>query len=153
MFDTVTTIEWSGELHARAEASNGDLTNVTFLHGNSAEVLPQTVRANAPGLYFLDGHWSGDITAGEEFECPVLAEIAALEAGHADDCVVIDDARLFIAPPPPPHKAEQRPTLIEVFDALRAVRPDHHTTVLDDQVFAVPRAARPVLDEFGQSLT
>lgn len=152
IFERVTTIEWSRELHAQARRTHADLDNAVFLQGHSAEVLPQAVREDMPGLYFLDGHWSGDITAGAEDECPVLAEIAALREGHADDCIVIDDARLFTAAPPPPHDPAQWPTLLEIIDALRAIHPTAHITVLDDQIISVPPRARATVDAFGQSL-
>jgi hypothetical protein len=65
---------------------------------------------------------------------------------------LIDDARFFAAPPPPPHDPDAWPTLLEVLDAIRAARPDHHVTILDDQILAVPRAGKAVVDAHGQSL-
>jgi predicted O-methyltransferase YrrM len=150
IFETVVTVELSPELHASASAAMADLPHVTALCGNSADVLPGLTDAGAPTLWFLDGHWSGGPTAGEDAECPVLEEIAALRPGRVDDCVLIDDARLFAAPPPPPHDPDQWPTLLEVFDALRAAREDQHITMLDDLVIAVPRRAKPAVDRFGQ---
>jgi hypothetical protein len=152
MFETVVTVELSPELHALAATALADLPKVTLICGNSAEVLPALADATVPTLWFLDGHWSGGPTAGEEAECPVLEEIAALRAGHEDDCVLIDDARLFAAPPLPPHDPDQWPTLVEIFDALRATRGGQHITVLDDLVIAVPQRAKPVVDRFGQRL-
>jgi hypothetical protein len=152
MFPAVVTIELSAGLHTAAVAELAGIPAITALHGNSAALLPELADPATPTLWFLDGHWSGGPTAGEEAECPVLDEIAALAAGHANDCVLIDDARLFAAPPPPPHDPAQWPSLVEVFDALRAVQPEHHVTVLADLVIAVPRAAKPIVDRFGQSL-
>ena len=60
-FEHVTTIELSEELHALAEATLKSRTNVRCLHGNSAELLPDTVKTlDGPSLFFLDAHWSGD---------------------------------------------------------------------------------------------
>jgi hypothetical protein len=152
MFPEVVTIELSSELHREAVAAFEGTPQITALHGDSGTILPELADRSVPTLWFLDGHWSGGPTAGQEAECPVLAEIAALADGHADDCVLIDDARLFAAPPPPPHDPQQWPTLIEVFDALRSAHPQHHVTVLADLAIAVPAGAKPVVDRFGQSL-
>ena len=150
VFAEVVTIELSPELHHAAAGALASSPNVVAIQGSSPERLGPLAAEGVPSLYFLDGHWSGGPTAGADEECPVLAEIAAIGAGHPDDCLVIDDARLFAAAPPPPHDAAHWPTLIELFDAVRAQRPTHHVTVLADQVLAVPRRAKPVLDRFGQ---
>jgi hypothetical protein len=152
MFPAVVTIELSPELHREAVASFEGIPQITALHGDSGTLLPGLADPSVPTLWFLDGHWSGGSTAGQDSECPVLAEIAALATGHVDDCVLIDDARLFAAPPPPPHDPQQWPTLIEVFDALRGSHVQHHVTVLADLVIAVPASAKPIVDRFGQSL-
>jgi hypothetical protein len=144
------SIELSPELAAAAAEELAAVDNVEILQGDSREVLPTLVDAEQPTLYFLDGHWSGGETAGQEFECPVLGEVAALSTGHRDDCVVIDDARLFTASPPPPHVPEKWPTIAELFDALRTAKPGHHVTVLQDVVIAVPSSVKPIVDEWGR---
>ena len=152
IFPRVVTIERSAELHAQAAAALQDLPIVEVVHGHSADRLLELADPELPTLYFLDGHWSAGMTAGADDECPVLREVAAIGSGNPNDCLVIDDARLFAAPPPPPHDPEAWPTLVEVLDAIRAARPDHHITVLDDQILAVPRAGKAVVDAHGQSL-
>lgn len=149
VFPTVVTIELAAELHARAVTSLSDLSGVTALQGHSAQRLGEIADAGTPTLYFLDGHWSGGMTEGVNDECPVLEEIEAIGSGHPDDCLIVDDARLFTSAPAPPHRAEQWPTLIELFDAIRARRPEHHVTLLDDQVIAVPMRARAAADAHG----
>jgi hypothetical protein len=152
MFPSVVTIELSPELHRDAVAEFEGIPAIRALQGDSALLLPDVADPAKPTLWFLDGHWSGGPTAGKDAECPVLDEIAALAAGHDGDCVLIDDARLFAAPPPPPHDPAQWPSLVEVFDALRAAHQEHHVTMLADLVIAVPSSAKPVVDRFGQSL-
>lgn len=153
VFPSVVTIELSEELHRRAAADLRDVPMVTALHGHSAMRLREVTDAGVPTLYFLDGHWSGGNTEGVDQECPVLEEVAAIGAGHPDDCLIIDDARLFTSAPPPPHNPEQWPTIIEVFDAVCAQRPEHFVTLLADQVIAVPKRARPAIDAYGLNLT
>lgn len=149
IFMDVVTIELSPELQAAAAQGLSDLPNVRSVQGHSAVLLREVAHAVTPTLYFLDGHWSGGDTAGVEDECPVLDEIAAIGTGHPNDCLIVDDARLFTSSPPPPHRAEQWPSLLQVFDALRALHPTHLITVLGDQIIAVPQAAKAALNAHG----
>jgi hypothetical protein len=149
VFGSVITIELSRELHERAATALGDLPQVEAMQGHSSDVLRTVVRDDTPTFYFLDGHWSRGSTEGADQECPLLDELAAIGAGHREDCVIIDDARLFTSAPPPPHDPTHWPTIAEVFDAIRAQRPDHSVTVLADQVIAVPQRAKPVIDAYG----
>jgi hypothetical protein len=150
VFPEVVTIELSEELHASAEARLRDMPQVRALQGHSAAVLSDVATDEVPSLYFLDGHWSGGGTEGVDDECPVLEELSAIGAGHPHDCLIVDDARLFTAAPPPPHDPAQWPTVAELFDAIRTLRPAHVVTVLDDQVIAVPPDGKPALDAHGQ---
>jgi hypothetical protein len=146
----VVTIELSEPLAAAATEALADLPDVTVRQGDSRTVLPELVDPAVPTLYFLDGHWSGGETAGAASECPVLDELRAIGGGHPDDAILVDDARLFTASPPPPHDPAEWPTIVEVFDTLRAARPEHHVTVLRDLIIAVPARARDLVDRFGR---
>ena len=149
LFDGVVTIELSKSLHKRAASALADLPNVEAIQGHSAEVLGKAVGLDTPTLYFLDGHWSGGKTEGSSDECPVLSELTAIGSGTQDDCVIIDDARLFTSAPPWPFDPAKWPSIVEVFDAIRSRRPDHLVTLLFDQVIAVPQRAKPVIDAYG----
>jgi hypothetical protein len=152
VFGSVVTIELNEDLHKRAEIALSDVPSVRPVQGNSVDRLGELTDSGIPTFYFLDGHWSGGVTSGADDQCPVLKEIEAMGPGHADDCIVIDDARLFTSAPPPPHNVEQWPTLLEVFDAIRARHADHLLTVLGDQIIGVPARARPVVDAYGLKL-
>jgi len=150
VFPEVVTVELSEELHAQAVASHGSNPKIRFVHGDSRRVLAELADATIPSFYFLDGHWSGGPTTGTEAQCPLLDELAALVKGHPRDCIVIDDARLFLAAPPPPYRPDDWPTLVQVIDAIQAGHARHHITVLDDQVIAVPPEAKATVDWMGQ---
>lgn len=152
VFGAVVTIELSVELHQQAEAALRDTPAITALQGHSSQVLRDVADPATPTLFFLDGHWSAGSTAGADDECPVLDEIAAIGASNPADCLVIDDAHWFAASPPPPHKASAWPTLTEVFDAVRAQRPDHHVTLIADQVIAVPAQGRDAVNEYAHRM-
>jgi hypothetical protein len=142
MFPSVVTIELSDHYFEQARADLADVPNLTAEHGASPTVLRRL--QPAPTFYWLDAHWSGFDTAGEENPCPVLEEIGAIPA-HPADCLLIDDARLFAATREP----ESWPTLVRVIDALREARPEAHVTVLHDLILCVPPEAKDLVDDFG----
>ncbi len=153
IFATVHTIELSPELAATARETLRDVENVTVHQGSSTDLLGSIVRsATGPHFYWLDGHWSGGLTAGAENECPVIEEIGIIDGGEyaADSAILVDDARLFLLPPPPPHDREQWPPLTELVDALRE-KHDRYVTVLEDVVVAVPLSARRLVEDYGMS--
>jgi hypothetical protein len=146
----VTTIELSEPLAQAAAEALADLPDVTVRQGDSRGVLPELIDPAVPTLYWLDGHWSGGETAGEASECPLLDELRAIGAGHVDVALLVEFAGVFTASPPPPHDPAEWPTIVDVFDTLRAARPGHHVTVLRDLVIAVPARARDLVDRFGR---
>ena len=78
-FDQVYTIELSPHLHKQVSSKYQSYTNIIFLNGNSAEMLSKIIaEISQPSIFWLDGHWSGRDTAGEENECPLLQEIEAI---------------------------------------------------------------------------
>jgi hypothetical protein len=110
------------------------------------EVVPALGR---PALFWLDAHWSGLDTAGREAECPLLAEIQLINAAPFTHTVLVDDARLFCAPPPRPHDAEQWPDLAATVSALRD-EGRRHVVLFEDVLVAVPAADRPFLNAWLQ---
>ncbi len=152
VFPSVITIELSEELHRTATRSLADVPQVQLVQGHSVERLREVQDPSVATLYFLDGHWSGGMTDGVDDQCPVIEELTTIGQSHPNDCFIIDDARLFTSAPPPPHKVDQWPTILEVFDVIRERHPDHFVTILDDQVIAVPAAGKPAVDAYGLRL-
>jgi hypothetical protein len=150
-FASVVSIEIDPRLAEGAQRALADVSNVRVVNGNSREELPLLIEPAVPTLYWLDGHWSGAATGGREEECPVLAELTATGSGHPNDCILIDDARLFLAPPGPPYDPRLWPTFMQLYDRARADRPGHHITVLHDIVIVVPQEAKAVVDAFAST--
>jgi hypothetical protein len=144
-FRQVTTIEMSAAIHAAARIRFASLTNVRAIEGDSRTVLGEFLAGiSRPAIFWLDAHWSGLDTAGGDAECPVLDELAGINASPQAHIVLVDDARLFCAPPPRPHRAEQWPDLRGVVDALAAG--GRRFVVLFEDVFvAVPSEERRFL--------
>jgi len=74
IFDRVETIEWSRYLWFRAWFRLFRYRNVRVRLGDSAKWLRPSTE---PTLYWLDGHWSGGKTAGENRQCPLVDELLA----------------------------------------------------------------------------
>jgi hypothetical protein len=149
-FSRVTTVEWSAALFAAAHRRFQADQKVRVLQGESSEVLRELVPAlSGPALFWLDAHWSGLDTAGTEAECPLLAELGLINAAPLPHVVLVDDARLFCAPPPRPHRAEQWPDLASTVVTLQAGG-RRHVVLVDDVFVAVPAAAREFLTTFLQ---
>jgi hypothetical protein len=115
LFGEVYTIELDEKLHARAVQKFRRSRRVTVLRGDSSEVLPELLmRIQRPCLFWLDGHFSGGITARGKHETPIRVEMETIlnhpVKGHV---ILIDDAREF-------GKNPEYPTLSELRSLVRA---------------------------------
>jgi hypothetical protein len=91
------SIELADSYYHTAQKRFANYTNVELLHGDSGTLMPQVVaRLQEPALFWLDGHYSGGITARGDLETPVSHELQAILAspvrGHV---ILIDDIRCF----------------------------------------------------------
>lgn len=120
-FETVITVEGDSDRYMKTVSGlRNPPANLTFTLGDSRTVLANLLAdVDAPCLLWLDAHWCGG-GAVEAYtlkdECPLREEIhAILNSKYAEQHVLmIDDARLFTAPPPYPHHAEQWPSYEEI---------------------------------------
>ena len=138
-FSAVFTIELSDALYNHYYETFRQWPGVTPLRGNSRDVLPNVLAqlGERCALFWLDGHWSGEGTAGEDDECPLLGELACIAHRHRD-IILIDDARLFLCAPPQPHRTAQWPTIADICAALSGPGCRRYVQVIDDVIFAVP---------------
>jgi hypothetical protein len=150
-FEELHTIEVSDELFARAKARFEDQPAVHVHHGSSAEVLSKLSGrlGGRPVLYWLDAHFCCHGSAGSELQCPLLAELEAIGSLGADSVVLIDDARLFMAPPPAPFLVEQWPNFSQVLARLSALNSAHELIVIDDVIVFVPPHVGEALRRFA----
>lgn len=148
-FERVYTIEAYRPNYDKAVLEHGRAGNIRFLQGNSAELLPgilDEIHSNA--LFWLDAHWMGIGSHGENSECPLLQELHHINQSAPAHFILIDDARLFLAPPPLPHNADQWPTIGEVLGELQ--KKARYTVILDDVIASVPVVARGVVAAWVQ---
>jgi len=96
-FDHVWSIELGDDLYDAASRRFRAWPTVTIVHGNSAIALAEILAGlSGPCLFWLDGHFSGGITARGLLDTPIIAELdSVLQRSGLDDVLLIDDARLF----------------------------------------------------------
>jgi hypothetical protein len=147
-FDRVVSIEANPEFHRAAKQRVASYANVDLRLGNSQDALKTLMQElSRPALLWLDAHWSGGASAGEDLECPVIEEIAVVDAGTAEHVILIDDARMFLNPSPPPHKREHWPSAGAVIEKLRE-KFDSYICVTDDVIVRLPAALRDRFEDF-----
>ncbi len=150
-FRDVYSIELSEPLWRAARERHRALPNVTLLLGNSPAHLRTLMPKLERPLFWLDAHWCGPGSGRTQTECPVLEELAAIADGRrGDPSILIDDARLFLAPPQHPHDWRNWPDLATIVAALRACG-DLWVAVRDDVIVAVPAVHRAVLVDYWQA--
>lgn len=120
LFSKVYTIEKSEAMLAHARETLEGLSNVTLLQGDTREHLAAILEQNDDILFWLDAHWCGGESYGADDECPLIEELGIIFQHNKNAVILIDDARLFVAPPPLPHKIEHWPTLRDIFEATPA---------------------------------
>jgi hypothetical protein len=87
------------------------------------------------------------VTAGQEDECPILDELSLIFAqGLNSFAILIDDARLFTAPPPRPHDSKQWPRIDEIAKKLPNGLAMY---IYDDVIYILPNH---VVDSFSNFL-
>ncbi len=150
-FDTVTTIEYSRDIYEEAVAKHGNIQNINFIFGDSRSLLKTIVpKLSRPTLFWLDGHWSGGQTYGENDECPLIGEIYAINMSMHVHFLFIDDARLFTSSPPRPHRKEQWPMIDEVILALQSNQGGYYIVIFEDVIIAVPLYAKEAVSSYCQ---
>lgn len=93
-FSRIVSIELSEELYKNATNRFRKYQHISIVYGDSAQVLGGIVESiHQPALFWLDGHYSGGITA--ESVCPVPEELRTIMKSQEKHVILIDDARCF----------------------------------------------------------
>ncbi len=132
-FDKIYSVELSKELWVNAKKRFNNESNVELLNGDSGTVLYDLLpRLNDPAIFWLDGHYSGGVTAKGAKECPVFEEIdAILGKGMNDNIILIDDARMFIG-------ANDYPDLATLENYIHKKSANYKMEVKDDIIRITP---------------
>lgn len=151
-FSELHSVEMSQELYRAACERFQGQSNLHLHLGDSSGFLREhgeDFSARAV-LFWLDAHWcSADDTAGSDSQSPLLNELQAIGSLHPSSVLLIDDARLYLAPPPEPHRLADWPDFHEVVLALLALSPKHRLMVYNDIVVFYPQHLRPELSDYA----
>jgi hypothetical protein len=133
-FKEIYSIELSDELHARAKSAFRKSSHVHLVSGDSATALEHVLdRIRERSLFWLDGHYSGGVTALGSARSPVRAEIEAiLRHPIKDHVILIDDAICFDG-------EHGYPTLFELHDTVVSRFPGHEMQVFDNVIQVRPK--------------
>jgi hypothetical protein len=95
-FDRLVSIEIEPHFYRRARRIFKRHSNVTLLHGDSAELLPELLATiRCPCLFWLDAHYSGGLTGKADTETPISRELETILGHRCQHTVLIDDANCF----------------------------------------------------------
>lgn len=150
-FHTVSTIENSDTLFRQAKEKYSHISNIHFYYGDTRVKLKEIISAsNSASIFWLDAHWSGQKTYGENDECPLLDELEIINSSRFDHIVFIDDARLFLSPPPLPHVIDNWPDITTILDVLQKTSKKRYIVITDDVILAVPYEMKSIVASYYQ---
>ena len=132
-FRSVYSIELDRDLYQRAVQRFAKRKNVVIVQGDSGKVLPEVLgRLSVPALFWLDGHYSAEITARGDTDTPIVSELESI-ATHPikRHVILIDDARCFDG-------SHDYPTLDEIERIAGEYWPDSTFDVQDDVIRIAP---------------
>jgi hypothetical protein len=132
-FREIHSVELQPDLYRRAVDRFAPYQHVHLNKGDSGVVLPGVVSAlTGPALFWLDGHWSGGVTARGEVDSPVRIELrTVLGDTRFPHVVLMDDARLFTG-------EADYPSLDEIRTMVRS-RPELTVRIHNDIIRVAPR--------------
>lgn len=96
-FEKLYSIELSKFLFTRAKKMFKNYPNVKMVLGDSGVKITDVLNElKQPAIFWLDGHYSGGVTAKADIETPILNELRKiLNHSIEQHIIIIDDARLF----------------------------------------------------------
>ena len=94
-YEKVYSVELSDELYFRCYEKFKDNPKVHVLHGSSGIKFRKILQEiNSSATFWLDGHYSGGITAKGDTNTPLLQELEAIRNHHIKNhTIMIDDIR------------------------------------------------------------
>lgn len=148
-FEHVSTIELSDELFIKTSARLSDKKNISFYQGDSRDHLQNIINSiGKSAIFWLDAHWSGGETAGEDDQCPLLQELDIIYTSPYDHIVMIDDARTYTLPPRKPNDPKQFPNICDIIDIVRKKKV--YIAILEDVIYIIPSCFKSQIIDFFQ---
>lgn len=148
-FQKVYTIEKSEIMFDIAKENLEAIDNVVMCKGDTRDHLHHILKENDNILFWLDAHWSGGKTYGNVDECPLIKELEIIFEYEKNQVILIDDARLFLAPPPSPHDYKMWPSLLEISNSIPK---SWDLTVYEDVIYIFPKIVSDNFKLFLQNI-
>ena len=152
IFPEIHSVELSTDYYNVTCERFSELTHIELVNGDSATALAKwsLMFGDRSALYFLDAHWCvAENSAGKASQCPLLSELKAINRINEHSLIVIDDARLFLAPPPAPHEISHWPSFDEISKQLASMSCSHKTMVVNDCIVFFPPSVEMVLQNYA----
>jgi len=128
-FSRIISFELDHNLATQAQQRFANDPHIEIVEGDSGKLLDEHLATiNEPCLFWLDGHYSGGITAKGALETPIKNELTAILSHPVDGHVIlIDDARCFTG-------ENDYPTLDELKSFVAERKPNHKFNVEHDVI-------------------
>lgn len=132
-FKKIYSIELSQMLFEKAKKRFSGQPGIVLLQGNSGEVISDVLKElTEPAIFWLDGHYSGGITATIEKYSPVEEELELIISNNQlQHIILIDDARGF-------NGEHGYPTITKLEETTANRLQGYHLSVDEDIIRIVP---------------
>jgi hypothetical protein len=148
IFREVITIENSEELFESTSKTFKKYKNIRPLFGSSPLQLTKLIsEIKQPSLFWLDAHWCGGSTYGQDDPCPLLDEIRIIKQSGYNHILMIDDARFFLKPPPKPQDPDLWPGMKEILELLNKDE-KYFTFISEDVIVSLPLSGKKALQSY-----
>lgn len=152
LFPECHSVEISPDYHRKAQERFAGAPGISLALAPSPEFLHQHREyfASRATVFWLDAHWCAAKHTGEsDGQSPLMRELRALRPLHPQSTILIDDARLYLAPPPAPHRVGEWPDFHEVVKCLLETSRRHRLMVLNDVIFFYPEEAGNCIRDYA----
>lgn len=134
VFKTLYSIELDHTLFSQAQNRFNNFSHIHIYEGDSSSLLPIIIKKlTRSSLFWLDGHYSGGLTAKGKKECPIFAELRSIAQSKYDHIILIDDARCFTG-------AHDYPTIDELKKTIATMYKNASISVTNDVIRVVPKS-------------
>jgi len=133
IFIKIYSIELNEQLFDDAKKRFKSAKHIELIHGDSGKELKNVMKKiNEPALFWLDGHYSGGVTARGGKDTPIYEELhCILNAKNLGHVIIIDDAREFGTNP-------AYPSLEELKQFIRSKNENVKIAVQNDSIRITP---------------
>jgi hypothetical protein len=135
VFKQIYSIELETQLATRAQQHFHQFNHIKIIQGDSAHILPKLIKElnTQNPIFWLDGHYSGGITAKGDKTTPIEEELESIASAKniSKEIVLIDDARLF-------NGENEYPDIIKLKTIIKNLFPLHQVNSSKDIIRITP---------------